>query len=113
MFGIGMPEMIMILVIALIVLGPKKLPDIAKGLGRAFNEFKKATTDFKESMGIDDELNDVKQAFDEMNKDIKETIDIKPPLNNEPLSTSDNTDIKKEPKKESEKKDTDKSTDAD
>jgi len=113
MFGIGMPEMIMILVIALIVLGPKKLPDIAKGLGRAFNEFKKATTDFKESMGIDDELNDVKQAFDEMNKDIKETIDIKPSLNNEPLSTSDNTDIKKEPKKESEKIDTDKSTDAD
>jgi sec-independent protein translocase protein TatB len=109
MFGIGMPEMIMILVVALIVIGPKKLPDIAKGLGRAFNEFKKATTDFKESMGIDNELNDVKQAFDEMNKDIKETIDIKPSLQNDVLSTSDNSNIIKEP----EQKDIDKSTDAD
>jgi len=113
MFGIGMPEMIMILVVALIVIGPKKLPDIAKGLGRAFNEFKKATTDFKESMGIDDELNDVKQAFDEMNKDIKETIDIKPSLKNDAIATSDNTHIKKELQKEPEKIDTDKSTDAD
>ena len=109
MFGIGMPEMIMILVVALIVIGPKKLPDIAKGLGRAFNEFKKATSDFKESMGIDDELNDVKQAFDEMNKDIKETIDIKPSFNKEALSPTDDTNIIKEP----EKKPTDKSTDAD
>jgi sec-independent protein translocase protein TatB len=113
MFGIGMPEMIMILVVALIVIGPKKLPDIAKGLGRAFNEFKKATTDFKESMGIDDELDDVKQAFDEMNKDIKETIDIKPSFSKEALSPSDDTHTKKELKKEPEKIDTDKSTDAD
>ena len=113
MFGIGMPEMIMILVVALIVIGPKKLPDIAKGLGRAFNEFKKATTDFKESMGIDDELNDVKQAFDEMNKDIKETIDIKPSFNKETLSPSDDTHTKNELQKEPDKIDTDKSTDAD
>jgi sec-independent protein translocase protein TatB len=43
MFGIGMPEMFLILAIALIVIGPKKLPDLAKSLGRAFGEFKKAT----------------------------------------------------------------------
>jgi sec-independent protein translocase protein TatB len=42
MFGIGMPEMILILAVALIVIGPKKLPDLAKSLGRAFGEFKKA-----------------------------------------------------------------------
>lgn len=108
MFGIGMPEMIMILVIALIVIGPKKLPDIAKALGRAFNEFKKATNDFKESMGIDDELNNVKNAFDELNKDIKETIDVTPSLKSEEFITSEIDNINKEPQKDT----TDKSTDA-
>ena len=48
-----------------------------------------------------------------MNKDIKETIDIKPSLKNDAIATSDNTHIKKELQKEPEKIDTDKSTDAD
>jgi TatA/E family protein of Tat protein translocase len=52
MFGIGMPEMILILAIALIVIGPKKLPDLAKSLGRAMREFKRATSEFKESIEI-------------------------------------------------------------
>ena len=47
MFGIGMPELILILAIALIVIGPKKLPDLAKSLGRAMREFKRATSEFK------------------------------------------------------------------
>ena len=63
MFGIGMPEMLLILAIALIVIGPKKLPDLAKSLGRAMREFKKATNEFKETMQIDNELSEVKKAF--------------------------------------------------
>jgi sec-independent protein translocase protein TatB len=67
MFGIGMQELLLILVIALIVLGPKKLPDVAKALGKALNEFKRATSDLKESLDVDHSLNTVKKSFDAMN----------------------------------------------
>jgi sec-independent protein translocase protein TatB len=73
MFGIGMPELILILAIALIVIGPKKLPDLAKSLGRAMREFKKATNEFKESIQIDEDLSDVKKAFDGLGEDVKES----------------------------------------
>jgi sec-independent protein translocase protein TatB len=75
MFGIGMPEMLLILAIALIVIGPKKLPDLAKSLGRAMREFKKATNELKETMHIDGELSEVKKAFDDINDDVKGAID--------------------------------------
>ena len=50
MFGIGGPELIVILVIALIVLGPNKLPEIARTLGRGMNEFRKATDDLRDNL---------------------------------------------------------------
>ena len=48
MFGIGMPELLLILGLALIVLGPKKLPELAKALGKGLAEFRRATDDLKE-----------------------------------------------------------------
>lgn len=45
MFGIGMPELVVILVIVLIVFGAGKLPEIGAGIGKAIKNFKKATTD--------------------------------------------------------------------
>jgi sec-independent protein translocase protein TatB len=50
MFGIGGQEIILILLLALIVLGPKKLPDIAKTIGRALGEFQRATDGLKKEM---------------------------------------------------------------
>ncbi len=47
MFGLGFPEIVVILVLALVLLGPKRLPDVAKQLGKGLREFKKATDDLK------------------------------------------------------------------
>ena len=69
MFGIGMPEMILILAIALIVIGPKKLPDLAKSLGRAMREFKKATEEIKKE--INDNSSDVVKDIKDMEDTIK------------------------------------------
>ncbi len=49
MFNIGLPELLIIVAIALIVFGPNKLPELAKALGRAMREFRKATEEVKES----------------------------------------------------------------
>ena len=49
MFGIGFPELLLIMAIALIVLGPKRLPDLARALGRGFSEFKRATEELKQT----------------------------------------------------------------
>lgn len=80
MFGIGMQELMIIAIIALIVVGPKKLPDLAKNLGKGFSEFKKATQgvteDIKETMKGDAEPknNDgLKQSFLMKKPDTAET----------------------------------------
>ena len=93
MFGIGMPELFVIMAIALIVIGPKKLPDLARTIGRALGEFKKATGELKSSLGVDEELSDVKNAFNDINQEIKDTVNVNPlePDNTNPESTVSDT----------------------
>jgi TatA/E family protein of Tat protein translocase len=75
MFGIGMPELILILAVALIVIGPKKLPDLAKSLGKAMGEFKKATNEIKDSMQLDDGIREVKTTFNDLEKELKKPVE--------------------------------------
>ena len=64
MFGLGVPELMVILVIALVIFGPSKLPQIGSGLGKAIRDFKKGVTG-----GEDEEVNG-KEAKKENSKDL-------------------------------------------
>lgn len=75
MFGIGMPELLLILAVALIVIGPKKLPDLAKSLGKAMGEFKRATNDLKQSIEKDTGLDEVRQNLRETSRDVRRSFD--------------------------------------
>ena len=55
MFGIGMPELIIILIIILIIFGAGKLPEIGSGIGKGIKNFKKATTEPPEEIPAPDE----------------------------------------------------------
>lgn len=53
MFNIGPPELIVILLVALLIVGPKRLPDVGKTIGRSLREFRKAQEDLKSSFNFD------------------------------------------------------------
>ena len=59
MFGIGFPELLLILVLALIVFGPDKLPQLARQIARLVGDLKKASEEFKSQLDLDEALRDI------------------------------------------------------
>jgi TatA/E family protein of Tat protein translocase len=68
---IGMPELIIILVIALIIFGPRKLPELGKSLGKSLNEFKRASADLQNTLEQEIKLEEQK----EQSAKVKERIE--------------------------------------
>lgn len=59
--SLGMPEIILIFLVVLLVFGAKRIPEIARGLGKGIREFKDATTDIKNELNVDDTRNRIQQ----------------------------------------------------
>jgi sec-independent protein translocase protein TatA len=100
MFGLGIPELIVIFVIALVVFGPKKLPDLGKSIGRAMAEFKKASEEFQES--VRSEMKEVEKSADL--EEVKKLGSLENPLDKETGSGKPADDQKSEQKEALEKK---------
>ncbi len=75
MFGIGLPEMIVISAVALIVVGPDKLPELARSLAKGLMEMKKTINQFKENLTEEDEtLSEVQNELRRTANDLKERM---------------------------------------
>ena len=70
MFGIGGTELLVILVVALIVLGPKSVPQIARTLGKAMGEFRKVSTEFQRTLNTEIELEEHEKRKQEAEKEL-------------------------------------------
>jgi len=73
MFGnIGFPEILVVLAIALLIFGPKKLPEIGKSIGRALREFRKTSDDIKEKIEEEIQADEFRDIKEEIEKDIED-----------------------------------------
>jgi Tat protein translocase TatB subunit len=65
MFGIGVPELILIVIVALVVVGPKRLPITLRAVGRAIGEFRRATRELRNEVGFDNVVDEVTRPLRE------------------------------------------------
>ncbi|MGQ9618567.1 MAG: Sec-independent protein translocase protein TatB [Candidatus Aminicenantia bacterium] len=69
--NIGFPELILILVIALLIFGPKKLPEIGKSLGRAISELKRTSNELKETIEEEIRADEIKELGESLEKEVE------------------------------------------
>ncbi len=74
MFGIGLPEMILILALALIVVGPDKLPELARSIAKGVLELKKTVSTLKEDLAGENPFDSVKPELEEMTDAVKKQL---------------------------------------
>ena len=72
MLGIGFPEMLVILAIALLVFGPKKLPEVGKSIGRAIREFRRTSDELKDRFEEEIKAEEFRQVKDDLKKGFEE-----------------------------------------
>ncbi|ALF53490.1 preprotein translocase subunit TatA [Nostoc piscinale CENA21] len=68
-FGIGLPEMAVIMIVALLIFGPKKLPEIGRSVGKAIRGFQEASNEFQ---------NEFKREAEQIEQAVKTTAEIEP-----------------------------------
>ena len=89
MGSIGMPELIVIFLVVLLLFGSKRLPELARGLGKGIREFKRATSELKSELDVEPVQQEIKGALDGIKNDLDKTIH------------SGETDAAKKPEKKS------------
>lgn len=65
MFGIGPMELVVIVVVALLIFGPQKLPELARTLGKGLAEFRRASNDLRQSLALDELQNDLRKTMND------------------------------------------------
>ena len=79
MFGIGLPELFLIGLVALVVVGPKNLPQTLRAIGRAVREFQRASRELRQEAGFDEVVDEVTRPLREglsgIEEDVRSTVD--------------------------------------
>ncbi len=78
MFGIGFPELVVIFIVALLVLGPERLPEVARGLAKWVNEFRRAADELKKELGAD-VLEEGRSELEKVRQELLKKVYVPPP----------------------------------
>ena len=86
--NLGMPEMIFIFLLALILFGPKKLPEIGREIGKALNEFKRASNEFRsqleseiDQLDVDKQRDYYRERAEQLAREAQQAFSLEPPSN--------------------------------